>query len=188
MKNNFLRSTSALFCLLSFSILFLPATSCVADSSASVRIQFDHMDGVRVGTPVFHNGKKVGSVSQVALRERGNREQGKNGGFDVLVRLDPESAITLKKGTVAVVSFPSPAANNSTAVITKKASKVAAEKKSKAAKSKPTVLTKSCLELFIPSKSKDSLSSDESVTGYSSYEEFWSAKVQQKSNRFKRVS
>ena len=123
-----------------------------------VIVRFDKLNGIKPGAPVLAEGQLIGTVDRIrAESEEKEQVEAKTQAdrlsqpFEVVVKIAPRHRGLLRHGTVALISSPMTASR---------------------------VKPETVIELLIPQdKSQPVLENEAGITGYSSYDSFWSADV-----------
>ena len=128
----------------------------LADSGpAEVSVEFERLNGIKVGAPVLAEGQLIGTVSRISNLDPAAATTGiqtvasKSSAFEVSVKISPRHRGLLRQGTIALIKSPLSASR---------------------------VHPETVVELLLPTNSnRPVLQPGAHIAGYSSFEEFWSA-------------
>ncbi|MCB0322801.1 MAG: hypothetical protein KDD69_04475 [Bdellovibrionales bacterium] len=149
-----------IYLLVTLFTQFSPQHLWVVESGPTeVSVEFEQLNGIKIGSPVLAEGQLIGNVSRISPIPFGRRGSAtvtgitlkgpKDEAFVVSVKIAPHHRGLLRKGTVALIKSPL------------STSRVAPE---------------AVVELLLPvGHSEPVLKDGASIVGYSSFEEFWSA-------------
>ena len=128
-----------------------------------VSVQFDRLNGITVGAPVYAEGEVVGSVSKITVSDK-ETIVGKRGGkadateFSVAVDIKAEHRDLVQPGMVALISCPLSATRENTEAVVELIAPVGDDAQLRQAAARYGSAAQA--EIL-------------SVIGYSSYEQFW---------------
>ena len=121
---------------------------------SEVAVEFDELNGIRLGSAVIAEGQLIGVVSNISsvgseLSSENQPDLGNNPtSYQLTVRIAPSYRNLLRRGTVALIASPL---------------------------SRTRVRPETVVEFMLPLPPQPILKNGESIVGYSSYREFWSA-------------
>lgn len=138
----------------------------IQEGPAELSVEFQEINTIKVGSAVIAEGELIGNVSSISpIAATATGLDQENGGYAVRLKITPHHRAILRKGTVALIKTPF----------------------STTRKNPETVL-----ELLIPHDvTSPALIEGDTLVGYSSFQEFWSADFSKRgidNNAFKLAS
>ena len=126
------------------------ADELLRDSSAAeIAVQFNKANVISVGAPVVAEGELIGAVSSISSIENKAEQKLNKESCEVKVKIAPRHRELIRRGTVALIASPVSTAR---------------------------VRLETVIELLLPrSHDAPALREGDSIVGYSSYEDYWSA-------------
>ena len=132
---------------------FTPTTAVPTVSAAiSVTVSFDQLNGVKLGTPVLSDGRRIGAVTKIkGPIDSGSRAAAR---YQVEVSVTQSFGLSLHRGTVALQTAPM-----------------------SVSRMKPVTVVEL---MFLPGENPAELARGEPIAGFSSLEKFWSAGIRRR--------